>query len=71
MSSNTLAIWVVYENPTDFPGHFVARKWLMETPTTELLLDTCLEELRKKLPPGLARLARADIDDPKIVETWL
>lgn len=71
MSSNTLSIWVVYENPTDFPDCFVARKWLMDTPTTELILDASLEGLRKKLPPGLARLARADLDDPKIVETWL
>jgi hypothetical protein len=66
-----LEIWTVYDSPIDLPGRFVARKWVLEKPTNELLQDQTLEGLRNKLPPGLTRLARATQDDPKIVETWI
>ncbi|MFC7462310.1 hypothetical protein [Hydrogenophaga defluvii] len=70
-TNNALPIWVVYDNPVDFPGRFVARKWLNDTPTAETLQSSTLEELRSRLPPGLYRLERADSDDAKIVETWI
>jgi hypothetical protein len=28
-----LPIWVIYQNPTDRPGLFVARKWLLDKAT--------------------------------------
>lgn len=65
-----LSIWVVYDNPTDYPGRFVARKWKGDTATPELHLADTLDELRQLLPAGLCRLPRFAIDDPKIVETW-
>lgn len=71
MSNPGLEIWVVYDNPTDFPGLFIARKWVGETPTQELLQAETLEQLRAKLPQGLVRLDRHSGDDAKIVETWL
>jgi len=66
-----LNLWTVYDSPIDLPGRFVARKWLSNQPTNELLLDKTLEGLRAKLPQGLMRLERSPQDDPKIVETWI
>ena len=69
--TNALSIWVVYDSPIDLPGRFVARKWLNETPTAELIQGKTLDELRARLPVGLFRLGRAESDDAKIVETWI
>jgi len=69
--SMVLELWTVYDNPTDLPGQFVARKWLLDHPTNEVLQDKTLEGLRRKIPPGLTRLERSPQDDPKIVETWI
>lgn len=66
-----LELWTVYDSPIDLPGRFVARKWLLDQPTRELLQDKTLEGLRAKLPQGLTCLQRSPQDDPKIVETWL
>lgn len=65
-----LELWTVYESPIDLPGRFVARKWLLDRPTNELLQDKTLDGLREKLPQGLMRMERSPQDDPKIVETW-
>ena len=65
-----LELWTVYDSPIDLPGRFVARKWLLDQPTDELLQDKTLDGLRKKLPKGLMRMERSPQDDPKIVETW-
>jgi len=69
--TNALALWVVYDSPIDLPGRFVARKWLNEIPTSELIQGKSLDELRSRLTMGLYKLDRAESDDPKIVETWI
>ena len=66
-----LELWTMYDSPIDLPGRFVARKWLLDQPTSELLQDKTLDGLRRKLPQGLTLLPRAPQDDPKIVETWI
>ena len=70
-AGNALALWVVYDKPTDFPNQFVARKWMNEIATDELLFSENLPELRRQLPPNLCCLERMPGDDPKIVEVWL
>lgn len=67
----SLPLWVVYDGPIDLPGRFVARQWIGERPSAELLQGKTLADVRDKLPPGLYRLDRAEADDPKIVEVWL
>jgi hypothetical protein len=69
--SETFELWTVYDSPIDFPGRFVARKFLLDGPTDELLQDNTLDGLRRKLPQGLVRTERHPQDDPKIVETWV
>jgi len=66
-----LPIWVIYDKPTDYPDVLVARKWLLDQPTNEVITAATLDDLREKLPPGLAQLSRHPSDDPKIVESWI
>lgn len=65
-----LAIWTVYNNLKDFPGQYVALKWINDTPTQDLLAAGSLDSLRDLLPPGLVCMTRNTGDDPTIVETW-
>lgn len=69
-TSNALEIWVIYDKPKDFPDHFVARKWLNDTPTQEVRQSDSLEALRRMLPEGLYRQPRDKHDDLTIVESW-
>lgn len=66
-----LVMWVVYRSPKDFPGVFVARKWLIDGATQETVQAITLEGVRALIPQGLHRMARDVSDDPCIVETWL
>jgi len=71
----TMSLWTVTENPRDFPGKFVARLHVVEAgqvfaTKVHMVADT-LQEIRRLLPPGLARIPRSEIDDDVIVETWL
>lgn len=68
---NGLTIWAIYDSPLDMPGQFVARKWINDTPTSEVLTAATLDELLSKLPTGLHRIPRAASDEPQIVETWI
>lgn len=69
-------IYVVYDNPTDYPGKFVVRAHRVisggSVPEAEprAVTDT-LDEARKVIPDGLIRFVRDETDDAKIVETWL
>jgi hypothetical protein len=69
-----LAIWTVIANPADYPGLFVARKWLMvegrEVPTNEVVVGLTLQAVREQIPIGLQWMPRSPDDDPVIVETW-
>lgn len=67
-----LPIWTVYENPTDYPGQFVARLWHGTEPTGEMMLFEDLAAVRHAmLRKALYRLPRRPEDDPVIVETWI
>ena len=67
-----LEIWVVTANPKDYPGCFVARKWVGKRPSDEFIVTAKLNPLRRQLEErGLVKLMRMEGDDPVIVETWL
>lgn len=70
---HALSIWTVYDNPTDYPGKFVARMFDGEQPTPNVIICDSLEQLREILAfqLHLTPLCRSPEDDPKIVETWL
>lgn len=69
-------MWVVYDHPSDFPGHYVARQHIIgiagQQPTGRAMCSLTLEPIRAALSNlGLVCLARSEQDDPVIVETWL
>lgn len=73
-ADNCLIIWTVYDNPADYPGQFVARKWLVQQApiaTGELVTGATLQSVRDQLPSGLHCLPRTIMDDARIVECWL
>lgn len=71
-----LTMYVVTENPRDYPGKFVVRESLIVRGRTEpvpggvvVVADT-LGDARAALPDGLYNLGRQPGDDPVIVEVW-
>ncbi|TMQ14145.1 MAG: hypothetical protein E6J90_27310 [Deltaproteobacteria bacterium] len=75
MPETHLECWTIYCSPRDYPGQFVARKFLATAPaptaTSDVFVAESLEEVRALLPRGLVRFARSELDDSRIVETWL
>ena len=63
-------IYVIYKNPKDHPGKYVARKFILDKPTEECFIANSLEEVRAKLPKGLTCFDRDPSDDKCIVESW-
>ena len=66
-----LPLICIYDHPTDYPGHFVARVWDLNTPTRLVALSPTLEGIREHIPSGMARIPRSEHDDPHIVEVWI
>lgn len=66
-----LEIYVIYQNPNDYPGKFVVRRWRGLTPDPHAEVRTTLTAARAAVPPGLVLLSRCPDDDPCIAETWL
>lgn len=62
---------VVYYNPIDFSGKFVARVFDSNLPTNDYIVKKRLEEIREAIPSRFVRLSRSEDDDPVIVETWI
>jgi hypothetical protein len=68
-------IWTIYADPNDYPGLFVARKFMLDVPTDEIIISESLTDLREILNTNSAQdlicFERSEVDDPKIVESWL
>jgi len=62
---------VVYKNPSDYPGKYVARLWSFGKPTEVVIVGDTLADVRSAIPTGFIRLAPSVGDDPVIVETWI
>jgi hypothetical protein len=76
MNDDVLALWTIYDHPTDFPNHYIARLFHVDKQgsraTATVVAADSLEALREPLRNiGLTRLPRDPNDDPVIVETWL
>lgn len=70
------ALYAIYAHPTDFPDHFVCRRWSYRTgevldPGEPFALSASLEQMRKHIPPGLSRVDRCEEDPPAVVEVWI
>lgn len=73
--SKPFVVYCVYENPADFPGKFVARRWVgMDPDYAPAAVSDTLEGVHRilmEIDPNLIRAERNPGDDPVIVETWL
>lgn len=79
MSGYPMRQWTVYDSPSDFPGMYVAREWLVDptgvrpsdvTPYVDPYLDN-VRRFIEAVAPGSVRLLPSEGEDPVIVETWL
>ena len=77
-ASELLSLWTIYDHPTDYPGHFVARRFVvgheLDKPfaTDEIMAAERIEDLREVfLEMGLVKIEREMVDEAQIVETWL
>lgn len=73
---NDLYLWTVYQNPKDYPGQYVARRFVIRfnggVPTNQVIVSDNLETLQASLEnKGLTKLARNDADEPHIIESWI
>jgi hypothetical protein len=74
----SLVMWTVYKHPNDYPGEYVARKFVIAEDfyqrSKESISSRSLRDVRnvlRSLYPGLIQLNRAPDDEPHIVEVWL
>lgn len=69
-----LEMWVVYERPSDYPNHFIARRWdvlKQAEPTQHVIKAESLEHVREvMIDMGLVCMMRQPEDEPQIVEVW-
>ena len=70
--------WVIYNSPIEYPGEFVARRWVTTPPpvkiypTDDIFRAKSLKIIRKEMERRyLYRLDRNPSDDPSIVECWI
>lgn len=76
-----LYLWVIYEDPRDYPNRFVVRRWVcgfgsialkQATPDPEpTAVVFTLEQARAAIPAGAVNLGRYANDDPAIREVWM
>jgi len=74
--SEGLTIYVVYKNPSDYPGKYVVRPQrvsrdagIVNEPVT--YVGESLQMARASIPPCLSYFPRHPGDDPVILEAWL
>ena len=74
-----LSIFTVYENPRDYPGSFVVRRFYVDGSSVQhaalpLVVTDTLDEARaaiRRAHPVAVCMARNDGDEPQIVESWI
>jgi hypothetical protein len=67
--------WVIYFDPLDQPGKYVARQWIIAggkiMPVHISYASNTLEDAREHIPEGMVNLGRFAHDEPQIVEVWI
>lgn len=65
------SVWIVFEEPPDFPNQYVARLYRSYVDTGRYVVGATLNEVRARLPSGLMRMERSSQDDPMVRESWI
>jgi hypothetical protein len=68
--------YVVYRNPSDYPGLYVVRRHWVHSggPIAEaapLIVTQSLDSARAVIPADLYNIGRYPEDDPAILEVWV
>jgi hypothetical protein len=80
MSDDRLDGYTIYRNPSDAPGMYVLRAWVVNAHGQQVwgpavateMTDKALDVIRRTLlAEGRVRFDRDETDEPQIVETWL
>jgi len=73
-----LVMWKVYKHPKDYPGEYVARKFLITEalygPSNESISSRSLRDVRnvlRSLYCGLIQFKLSPDDEPHVLEVWL
>ena len=74
-----IVIWVVYKNPSDFPGLYVAREFIGCNGSSEYFSHLIVGEVRHWIRSRAKLYAQGEPerlppysqDDPVIFETWI
>lgn len=73
-------MWTVYDDPADYPGKFVVRRFTIYRPeegerrivedAEPMIVTDSLDDARGVIPAGAYCLGRHPDDDPAIFEVW-
>lgn len=69
--NDELVAYAVYENPRDYPGKFVVRRWVGLKPDSDCTVHETLEEAHASLPAGLHCIDERSFGDPVVREVWI
>lgn len=65
-----MPIYVIYNKPSDYPNHYVARLFDLDKSTNLIVIDESLESLRAKIPQNLYKQNKDEYDNNVIVESY-
>lgn len=72
MTETLPRMWTVYDHPTDYPHHYVAREFVEGKPSNNYIMSSDIKVVREHLQQMyLTRIERYLDDDPAILEVWL
>lgn len=75
MPKEVLTLYVLYFNPSDYPGQYVVRRQHVKDGRlaidVEVLVFKTLTTARRHIPAGLVNIGRMPDDDPAILEAWV
>ena len=67
--------YVLYESPSDYPGKFVVREWIITRKDIKkskvISVSSTHEKASKSVPYNMSFLLRCEDDDPCIVGVWI
>lgn len=66
-------IWTIYDHPLDVPSAIVVRCWYGQVAHPDAFLTQSLHAARSWCieQGGCVCLARNQLDDPKVIESWI
>lgn len=71
MNSKHIRVWTIYDHPEDYPDSFIARKFLNNSPTDDIIVSDNLANIEQELEDmGYCELPVHE-PNPQIVSVWM